>query len=74
MISSVVAGSPREASLPECNLDSIRSWLKQWSKRNRPKTHLDVEKRFRRILGYRNLWVLKAILDEKHIDEEKEAA
>ena len=34
----------------------------------------DVEKRFRRILGYRDLWVLKAILDDKHVDEEKEAA
>ena len=37
-------------------------------------TFLDVEKRFRRILGYRDLWTLKAILDEKCIDEEKEAA
>ena len=37
-------------------------------------TFLDVEKRFRRILGYRDLWTLKAILDEKHVDEEKGAA
>ena len=37
-------------------------------------TFLDAEKRFRRILGYRDLWVLKAILDDKHVDEEKEAA
>jgi hypothetical protein len=37
-------------------------------------TFLDVETRFRRILGYRDLWVLKAILDDKHVDEEKEAA
>ena len=37
-------------------------------------TFLDVEKRFRRILGYRDLWVLKAILDDKHVDKEKEAA
>jgi len=37
-------------------------------------TFLDVEKRFRRILGYRDLWTLKAILDEALVDEEKEAA
>lgn len=37
-------------------------------------TFLDVEKRFRRIMGHRDLWTLKAILDEKHVDEEKEAA
>jgi len=35
---------------------------------------LDVEKRFRRIMGYRDLWTLKAILDEKHVDDDKEAA
>ena len=37
-------------------------------------TFLDAEKRFRRIMGYRDLWTLKAILDEKHVDDEKEAA
>jgi hypothetical protein len=37
-------------------------------------TFRDVETRFRRILGYRDLWVLKAILDDKHVDEEKESA
>jgi len=37
-------------------------------------TFLDAEKRFRRILGYRDLWTLKAILDEKHVDHDKEAA
>ena len=37
-------------------------------------TFLDVEKRFRRILGYRDLWMLKAILDDKQVDDEKEAA
>ena len=35
---------------------------------------LDAEKHFRRIMGYRDLWILKAILDEKHVDDEKEAA
>lgn len=35
---------------------------------------LDVEKRFRRIMGYRDLWTLKAILEDKHVDEDKEAA
>lgn len=37
-------------------------------------TFLDVEKRFRRIMGYRDLWTLKAILDQKQVDDEKEAA
>ena len=39
-----------------------------------PSASLDAEKRFRRILGYRHLWTLKAILDEKQIDEDKKAA
>ena len=34
---------------------------------------LDVEKRFRRIMGYDELWMLKAILDEK-VDKKEEAA
>jgi len=37
-------------------------------------TFLDVEKRFRRIMGHRDLWTLKAILDDKLVDEEKDAA
>ena len=37
-------------------------------------TFLDVEKRFRRIMGDRDLWTLKAILDDKHVDEEKDVA
>ena len=37
-------------------------------------TFLDVETRFRRILAYRDLWTLKAILDDKQVDDEKEAA
>jgi len=33
---------------------------------------LDVEKRFRRIMGHRDLRTLKAILDEKQVDEKRE--
>ena len=32
--------------------------------------YLDTEKDFRRIMGYRDLWILKAVLDEdKHTEE-----
>jgi hypothetical protein len=32
--------------------------------------YLDTEKSFRRIMGYRDLWILKAVLDEdKHTEE-----
>ena len=39
-----------------------------------PSTFLDIEERFRRILGYWDAWTLKAILDEEHVDKEKGAA
>jgi len=35
---------------------------------------LEAEKRFRRIMGYRDLWALKAILDDEQVDGEQEAA
>ena len=35
---------------------------------------LETEKRFNRIMGYRDLWTLKAILDDKQVDDEKDAA
>jgi hypothetical protein len=39
---------------------------------------LEAEKGFRKIMGYRDLWVLKAVLHErsakKHLDSKEEAA
>jgi hypothetical protein len=39
---------------------------------------LEAEKGFRKIMEYRDLWVLKAVLDErsakKHLDSKEEAA
>jgi putative transposase len=35
---------------------------------------LDVEKRYRRIMGHEDLWTLKSILDDKKVDEKKEVA
>ena len=35
---------------------------------------LATEKKFRRIMGYRDLWMLKAYLDEKTLDGQEEAA
>ncbi len=32
------------------------------------------ERNFRKIMGYRDLWMLKAILDEKHASLKKQVA
>ena len=36
--------------------------------------YLDTEKSFRRIMGYRDLWILKAALDQAHPSEEVRVA
>ena len=33
---------------------------------------LDADKRFRRIMGYRDLWMLRSVLDERGDDVEQE--
>ena len=35
---------------------------------------LDAERSFRRIMGYRDLWMLQAILDEGRLDAQEEVA
>jgi len=36
--------------------------------------YLDAEKRFYRIMGYRDLWMLKALLDDEKLDAKREVA
>jgi putative transposase len=36
--------------------------------------YLDAEKRFYRIMGYRDLWMLKALLDDERLDVKREVA
>jgi len=36
--------------------------------------YLDAEKRFYRIMGYRDLWMLKALLDDEKLETKREVA
>ena len=36
--------------------------------------YLDAEKRFYRIMGYRDLWMLKALLDDEKLEAKREVA
>ena len=36
--------------------------------------HLETEKKFRRLMGYRDLWMLRAFLDDQRDDQEQELA